>query len=220
METWSQGIHLLGRFNAFQAGCWLLEHGGQAALVEVPPYGRTEMSPAFLAQEAADMLNVQIKYCLCSHCHADHFSWFTLGQFTKAFPQASFILQRHFPKVQNMDRTFIYFDRIQRLALGGEPLFLIHAPKHSWSDTMIIFRGVIISGDWELNTIRSVHDGRWPGQNVPFAQRRQSIRRLITFTEKNNYIIHKVFSVHANDRREQVNFRELMLDTATNRKLW
>ena len=95
---------------------------------------------------------------------------------------------------------------------------MIHAPKHSWSDTMIVFGEVIITGDWELNTIRSVHDGKIDA--VPLAIKMKSIDKMAAFEEKFNWKITTVFSTHANDRRENVNFTELMNDTKHDRKFW
>jgi hypothetical protein len=38
------------------------------------------------------------------------------------------------------------------LDLGGEPLWLLKAPKHSQTDVVIVFRGVAMTGDIELDT--------------------------------------------------------------------
>ena len=57
------------------------------------------------------------------------------------------------------------------LHLGGEPLWLVKAPKHSRTDVVTVFRGVAMTGDIELGMLRSVNrevpmrtGGRaWPG---------------------------------------------------------
>src|SRR5262249_46358806 len=100
--------------------------------------------------------------------------------------------------------------------MAGESLFLVHAPKHSRTDTMVIFRGTACTGDWELGTIHSVHD--WTQfLAVPEARKLEAITRMEQFPTKYNYLIHRVFSVHANDKREGVDFPRLMASTRENK---
>ncbi|MFC1851093.1 hypothetical protein ACFL27_12940 [candidate division CSSED10-310 bacterium] len=219
MEKWSDGIYLLGQYNFFQTGCWLLTHGKQGIIVELPPYSRQENSPAIDAYRATQLLDISIRYICCTHFHCDHFSWKTAREFHMIYPKAQFLLQERFSPPCPQTIPFRYFKRLKKITLSGEPLHLLYAPKHSWTDTMIIFRGAMITGDWELNTIRSVHDrkGRY---SIPRRRKRASIRSMINFSLKKNYHIHKIFSVHANDRRHNVNFPALMQDTLINRRIW
>jgi len=211
-------VHLLGQFNPLKTGCWLLTHGGEAAILEMPPSMPWESSPATLAQAAVQSLGLHVRYLLCTHAHGDHFGSSTLSALRKTFPRAVVHLQQGFEPFLR-SKEIAYFDGGLRLNLGGEPLYLIHAPKHSNTDTHIIFRGSICTGDWELNTIRSVHDRR-PGFKITTEQKLRSVDRLIAFTEKYNYHIHCVYSVHANDRRENVDFVALMNETKVDRQLW
>lgn len=218
MEKWGAGIYLLGQYHRYQTGLWLLKNQDEAAILEMPPYFKNEEPPHKICKTLCEDYNLNIKYFLCSHAHGDHFSQKTYDEIKKSFPQAKIYLQNDFKKrIKNKARTKFFEDE-QRLYLANEPLILVHAPKHSSTDTMVIFRGTIFSGDWELNTIRSVHDGK--KYAVPMEMRLQSIQKMETFEKRYNYNIHRVFSVHANDRRENVNFTELMADTKNNRKLW
>jgi hydroxyacylglutathione hydrolase len=207
---WFEGVNLLGQFNGLRAGCWLLVHGDTAAVLEMPPYDEDEPSPAEQAAAAAKSLNVTVRFLFCTHAHWDHFCEGTLEEMRHRFPAATICLQRGFAEdICNSDRIR-WFDDLLELSLGGEPLFLIHAPKHSVTDTMVVFRGTICTGDWELRTIRSVHDSR---SGITTQQKLSSINRLIDFVSSRNYRIHQLYSVHANDRQEGVNFVELMNDT-------
>lgn len=217
MEQWFDGVNLLGRFGASETGCWLLHFGGEAAILEMPPTGRGQRSPADSAALAVKSLGVTVKYILCTHAHSDHFSEATMEGFRRNFPEAVIHLYSGFQKHIEDPRGIKWFPSSRELALSGEPLVLIHAPKHSGTDTMVIFRGAICTGDWELNTIRSVHDGR---SGVTTEQKLASIQRLIAFTADHDYRIHQVYSVHANDRRDEVSFVDLMEDTKVDRKLW
>lgn len=214
MEKWSDGIYLLGRYHRLAAGCWLLVNGYSGAILEMPPYHAGESSPVLATSKAAHRLGITIKYLLCSHTHPDHFSIETAHEFQFYYPRATFCLQSGFYNITRSLRSVHYFDDTLTLHLDDEPLFLVHAPKHSWTDTMTVFRGVIFTGDWELNTLHSVN------QEVPEGQRHHSIHKMLQFPYRYNYRIHKAFSGHADDRRENLDFAELMSDTLVPRNLW
>ena len=220
VAQWFDGIYLIGQFNHLQAGCWLLVYNDEGAILEMPPVNFTETSPAICAQLAVKQFALRrIKYLLCTHTHFDHFSRTTLRRMVTAFPQAEICLQAGFRNIVGTMQRVSYFDKLLQLDLGGEPLFLVHAPKHSITDTMVIFRGTACTGDWELDTIRSVHDWTkvWA---VPHAQKLAAIARMEQFPAQHNYQIHRTFSVHANDKRENVDFPALMASTREDRQLW
>ncbi|MBY0461526.1 MAG: hypothetical protein K2V38_29775 [Gemmataceae bacterium] len=217
MDRWFDGVYLAGRYNWLQTGVWLLAHNGEAAVLELPPTSLVGVSagpnPAADAREAARALGAEVKYLLCTHAHHDHFSTRTLDAMRRAFPRARVTLQSGFRQVVDGPEV-TYFDSQLALALGGEPLHLIHAPKHSWTDTVVVFRGSACTGDWELNTIRTVNE------RVPVETRLASCARLAEFAWRANYHIHRVYSVHANDRREGVDWFALLDETRRDRKLW
>lgn len=218
MDRWFDGVYLVGRYNFLQTGVWLLAHNGEAALLELPPTdlrgGRGGPDPAADAARAASGLGVRVKYLLCTHAHHDHFSSTTFGAMRARFPGAEPVLQSHFRHLLGDAPGVRYFDSGWGLSVGGEPLHLVHAPKHSQADTMVIFRGSACTGDWELNTVRTVNE------RVPVEVRRASCDRVIGFVRETGYHVHRVYSVHANDRREGVDFAALMADTKADRKLW
>ncbi len=219
MDQWSDGVFLVGRYGELNAGCWLLVHDGQAAVVEMPPFDPSGSSPVDDVARAISSLDLRARFLLCTHCHSDHVFRRTLWNFLENFndAEAHFVL-RDFRDYLGIDPRVHYFVDGLTLRLGTEPIYLVHAPKHSWSDTMIIFRGMVISGDWELNTIRSVHDGK--PHAVPLPVKVAAIDRMKRFQRNYDYRIHRVFSVHGNDRRDDVDFETLMEDTLQDRKLW
>lgn len=217
MEKWFEGVYLLGQFNTLRTGCWLLAHGSEAAVLEMPPHDRDETSPVEAVAAAVRHLNVTVKLLLCTHAHDDHFCKHVFKGLRQRYPDAAAHLQSGFREELPGDNSVRWFDGERELALNGEPLYLVHAPKHSVSDTMVIFRGAICTGDWELRTIRSVHD-HWSG--ISRDRKLASISRLIDFVRRHHYRIHQVFSAHANDRREGADFIELMEDTRVDRKFW
>ena len=214
MEQWFDGVQLLGRFGKLRTGCWLLQNGTEAAVLEFPPYLGLEGSPAEAAVNAVRETGASVKYLLCTHSHGDHFCQESFAQMRYSFPEAQVVLQSGFRQMVNQARNVEWFDGEASLTLGGEPLFLVHAPKHSATDTHVIFRGSICTGDWELNTIRTVNE------QVPVGQRIESIEKMIAFVKDHDYCIHRSYSVHANDRREGIDFTRLMEETLLDRKMW
>ncbi len=212
MTKWSDGIYLLGNFNQLKAGCWLLIHKKEAAILDMPTYELSEFSPAcccsFLIEEGYN-----VRFLLSSHSHWDHFSLRTLQDFHKKFPTAMLYLSCQYQHIPPTIPT-TYFQNETVLDLGGEPLYLVHAPKHSLEDTIVIFRGTAMMGDWELNTIYSVHN------DVTIEKRRISIERMMEFEKEKNYKIKRTFANHGNERRDEVDFTELMKDTLLERKLF
>jgi len=218
MEPWFDGIELVGRFNWLQTGVWLLSHNGEAAVLEFPPSNLADggfgPDPVDRAAEAAQEHGLNVKFLLCTHTHGDHFSRDVFQRMRERFPAAVPVLQGGFWLYTDHDTGVQYFDVTTTLHLGGEPLHLIHVPKHSMTDTMVVFRGTACTGDWELGTIRTVNE------DVPVETRLRSCDRMIDFVRRTGYRIHSVFSVHANDRREGIDFAALMASTREDRKLW
>lgn len=218
-KQWSEGVWLLGRYEWFGTGAWMLVNGHDAALVEMPPYNPNHQeSPARKAYFVAKKHRLNLRYILCTHNHSDHCSIITALELARYFPEAEYVLQQGFEEIIHMVPRVHFFNEEQVLYLEGEPLYIVHAPKHSWTDTMVIFKGVAITGDWELNTLHSCHDDK-PRHRVSKEVKIQSIQKMRRFQESKGYHIHKVFSVHANDRRENVNFNWLMDDTLVERRL-
>lgn len=219
MEEWFEGVYLLGRVAWVETGCWLLVNGGEAAVLELPPSVGGGPDPVRLAVKGAADLGVEVRYLLCTHSHLDHFSRPTLRRMRAAFPAAEPVLQTGFAGVVGDAVGVRFFNTDVTLDLAGEPLHLIHAPKHSTTDTMVVFRGAACTGDWELGTVRTVHDWN-PIWRVPVETRVRSCERLMAFPAWANYDIHRVYSVHGTDRRENVDFPALMAATRADRELW
>jgi hydroxyacylglutathione hydrolase len=220
LGEWTHGVWLLGRYDFFETGCWLLHHGGKAALLEAPPYNPAmQWSPAHEAQRIAAELGVTVEYLLCTHAHHDHFHRKTHSELAQAFPTAQTVLHEEFrswlPHVSNIQ----YFTDAITLSLGGEPLHIVHAPKHSMSDSMVVFRGSVCTGDWELNTLKSAHDDK-PRYSVPNPIKLKSVMKMTTFERDYHYRVKTVYSAHANDFRENIDFTWLMADTGIDRPLW
>lgn len=217
MDRWFDGVYLVGRYNWLQTGVWLLAHNGEAAVLEQPPTNIVGVGfgpdPSADVERAARELGVAVRFLLCTHTHHDHFSSTTFDAMRRRFPRAEPVLQSGFRTLTD-GAGARYFDDESTLSVGGEPLHLVHAPKHSRTDTVVIFRGAACTGDWELNTVRTVNE------SVPVETRLDSCARLIEFVRRARYGVHRVYSVHANDRREGVDFPALIADTRIDRKLW
>lgn len=211
--TFQPGIHLGGLSGEFTCGTWLLENGGQGAILETPP-ARPGEDPVAAMQRLLKMLPraVKIQWILLSHSHSDHTE--SLERFHRAWPQAKILVHESYLE----DRGFCWLLRRQPglpirqfsgaqcvLDLGGEPLVLLHTPKHSQTDTTIIFRGVACTGDWWLGA-----GDPFPAL-VPHNVAAESVQRVINFCSQ--YHVHACFSGHGNDFRTDLDFAGLMEET-------
>lgn len=178
------GWHLIGRY-ASDVGSWLLHHGGEAVLLEVP-----EGLPVAHVKRALRGLGAKLLHVTASHDHEDHLDVDAWSALAKAFPKADLI----HPSSVSGD---------QRLNVGGEALWLIKAPKHSATDVVTVFRGVAMTGDIELGMLRSVNNEvRWP-------TRLRSMDWLRGFQDRAGYRVHTTVSAHLNDVRTNVNWPDL-----------
>ncbi len=211
-------------------GIWFLRYGIECAIVELPGIARRDPAnrPWDTIGEHIDKEGLHPKFITATHDHWDHFSIYS--QFNKRLPKVPIIVHRSFFPIERLAR-FITPEGIAKGAPGpasvihggtpihcfegqsfatdltGEPLYLIHAPKHCPTDTMVIFRGSMITGDWWLGP------GDPNPNKVPIPTIHASISFLEEFCRKKNYVIHNLFSVHANEFRRDVTFEELMEST-------
>jgi hydroxyacylglutathione hydrolase len=169
-------------------GSWILHHNGEAALLELPP----DEALIENAVEVVSSLNLRVKFIFVSHDHEDHFDRLLLRSLRNhpAFESARWMA----PKPRETGVT--------GLSLGGEPLWLVHAPKHSLTDTVTIFRGFAMAGDIELGTLESVN--REVGKNM----REESLSFLAAFERQHNYRVRGLVSAHLNDFRQDIRWAE------------
>jgi hypothetical protein len=182
------GWHLIGAYpdgDPGDTGSWLLQHEGEALLLEVP-----EGLEVAHVLDAARKLDVSLRYATASHDHYDHLD-----------PDVWAALAREFPSTSFLHPAEVRGDR--RLELGGEPVWLVKGPKHSPCDVVTVFRGVAMTGDIELGTLDSVTD------EVPRAARRRSMRHLAGFPQGTGYHVHTIISAHLNDLRRGVDWESL-----------
>lgn len=213
MKQYHPGVHLAGRYGDFRCGCWLLEHKGRCAVVETPPWRRSRNPINALRRFIrARQRSLRLDWILLSHAHIDHAG--ALADFAAAFPEARLLVHASFLDdplfswmfVRHRSLPLHVWDGPQlTLELGGEPLHLLHAPKHSWTDVMTVFRGMMISGDWWLGP------GDPNPSGIPGTAALNSIDRLLDFSR--DYGIHALFSAHANDIRHGVDFGAIMRST-------
>ena len=181
------GWHLLGAFpdhGLDDVGSWILHNDGEALLLEVPPGLTVGDVEAGLAAVGAGL-----RYVTASHLHEDHVDAAGLKKLREAYVGTHFILPT---EAKAGSETMI--------KIGGEPVWLIKAPKHSPSDMVTVFRGVAMTGDIELGTLDSVN------REVSRATKAASMDYLRAFQERTGYHVHTIVSAHLNDFRQGVNW--------------
>lgn len=182
------GWHLIGSFPAGDpdgVGSWLLHHGGEALLLEVPP----GLTPA-LVEAALWATGSALRHITASHDHEDHLDRDVWHALASVFPRTATF------------HPYTVGSSVE-LSLGGEPLWLVKAPKHSRSDVVTVFRGVAMTGDIELGMLASVNG------EVPPHLKRKSMNYLADFEERTGYRVHSVVSAHLNDVRTGVRWPDL-----------
>jgi hypothetical protein len=132
-------------------------------------------------------LGVGLRYVTASHLHEDHLDIDCWNKLQEAYHGTHFMR----PTEAKVGSDIL-------IDLGGEPLWLVKAPKHSPSDTITIFRGVAMTGDIELGTLESVND------EVSRATRATSMEYFRGFEDRTGYHIHTIVSAHLNDYRQGV----------------
>ena len=197
------GVWMIGRYSPFEVGAWVLEHGGEAALLEAPPYQAGRPRPWDDCLAFVNGKNLEVKWILFTHAHMDH--TFGLQFYRRAFPRARVLAHVSFLswfRRNAFDEIFYADERC--LDLGGEPLLLLHAPKHSPQDCLVFFRGCMCSGDWSLGEAPDCN------RSVPPEKKIDSLRRLDSFLRKHAYHVHTVFSAHGNEFRHNVDLSMLV----------
>ncbi len=141
------GWDLIGMYDS-DVGAWILHHGGEAMLLEIPE----GLTVADIRRALGDR---RLEYMGVSHSHPDHLDVEVLEKLRRRWPAA----------------VWLGHDDSE-IRLGGEPLYRLSAPKHSPDDIVTVFRGVAMTGDIELGTLDSVSD------EVPMRRRRRSMQKL------------------------------------------
>ncbi|HUY01261.1 MAG TPA: hypothetical protein VMV49_16995 [Candidatus Deferrimicrobium sp.] len=198
----SPGIVLILADNQI-CGTWLLIKGKSCMIVEIPPAGLNQkgVNPAELVLKYLQEHQLRPIGLTLTHHHWDHLDglkdYRAKLQEYMPFP---WICHESIIRAKPSVRTYfnvIFQEETYELLVENEPLFLIHAPKHSESDVLIIFRGAMITGDWWLG------DGDPNPNKIPPQISVESINRVMEFLKTKSYWVHSLFSVHGNDFRYQ-----------------
>ena len=223
MKEVAPGITILKRYGAYQNACWLLQAGNEAAVVEMPMFKSKELPPHRRVEQYVRRRKLHLKYALLSHGHVDH--CYSLPLFRNEFPKTRFVSHRamvedrHFVHLMARNRFMPWHDWVEgryRLfdelfdgplwtgTLGGEPIHMIYAPKHSYTDHLIIFRGAMITGDWFLGDLRDCNAIVRPDDKI------RSIQRAAAVVAGLNYHVHMLFSGHGDCLFYRVDFFDMM----------
>lgn len=217
------GYTILKRYGRFKNACWVLQNGGEAAVVEMPMYSAKEKPPFERLASYLRRRKLRLKYALVTHGHVDHCK--SLPDFRLTFPQTRFVTHRsmvedrHFLSIMarhpKMPMTawnrgdFRLFDEVYEQpvwsgTLGGEPLHLVYAPKHSYTDQLVVFRGGMITGDWYLGDLRDCNAIVRP------EHKKQAIDNALHSVRALRHRVHMMFSGHGDCLYYDVDFETMM----------
>lgn len=209
------GIWKTKPFGPYKNSVWLFQHGGEAAVIEMPPYRPSQRKPWNVVKSHLKDHGWRLKYALLSHAHFDHCQ--TLPDFRRAFPDTTFVGHRSQVESRVVGRLAhsmglrpgevfdeVYEGDIRLLTLGGEPLILIHCPKHSQSDQFAIFRGTAMTGDWFLGDLKDCNALVHPREKI------HSVERVESWLHRLQYRVSRAFSGHGDCLYHEVDFAKLL----------
>lgn len=209
------GVVRIGPFGPYKNAVWLFHHRGEAAIAEMPPYRNWEQKPWNAVKKYLKKHGLTLKYALLSHVHMDH--CLTLPSFRNVFPDTTFVAHRSFmdsPLAWRLSRRIgltpwelfdeVYEGDIKVLELGGEPLLLIHCPKHSQTDQFVIFRGTAMTGDWFLGDLKDCNALVHPAEKI------RSVERVQSWLHRLDYSVSRAFSGHGDCLFYEVDFDRLL----------
>lgn len=225
------GIVLVERFGSIgwdgKCGIWLLYDDSDCIIIEMPRYLKTDpINPWDSIDAYIKEKGLKLRFITASHHHWDHFYHPTYSQFYQKFKMPIIVHQSYFADrsiksfiapyqlnahdtippstIEKSTPIFCFKEKCFECYLGAEPLYLIHSPKHCHTDTMIIFRGTMITSDWHIG----------PGDpnvnSVRIKESNASIDYLLEFSKKRNYTIHRLFAAHGNHLHFDVDFIKIM----------
>lgn len=223
MKNIAPGFTILKRYGAYKNACWVLQNGNEAAVVEMPMFTSKEKPPYERLRSYLKRRKLRLKYGIVTHGHVDHCK--SLPEFRLNFPEASFVTHRsmlqcqsflrimarnrHLPLQAWNEGKFSLFDDVFDGTLwsghlGGEPIHLIHAPKHSYTDQLVVFRGAMITGDWYLGDLRDCNAIVRPEHKI------ESIDRALRTVRAMNYRVHMMFSGHGDYLNYRADFNGIL----------
>lgn len=207
MGYWiADGVYRLGRFRPTRCASWVLHGKREAALLEFPPSWPRRHKAWNAAWRFVREAGLQTRYLLATHSHWDHVGGF--AGFRRRFRGVPLVAHGSLlasGKRVGRNQHFFHESHVE-LSLDGEPLYLLHAPKHSPQDTLVIFRGTVCTGDWTVGPMPDCTS------LVSRERKRHSCRFVRHFLAERNYRVHTLYSVHGNDLRRGIDFDAMLAE--------
>ncbi|HME56152.1 MAG TPA: hypothetical protein VKM55_28375 [Candidatus Lokiarchaeia archaeon] len=171
---------------------WILVHEKSCFIVDMPPKADDGTTvPAELVIQYIEDEDLSPVGLTVTHHHFEHVDgianfWDNLAESETCRWICHDSLLQQVPRLKLFFDT-VFHEPVFESNLSGEPLFLVHAPKHSLSDVLVIFRGTMITGDWWLG----IGDPNLNHVRPEIAI--ESINRVFEVLRMKNYWVHRLF---------------------------
>ena len=199
----ASGVHMMGRFKPCMCATFVLHNNTEAVILELPPGTARKRPPWVAARRFVKRNRLHPVLMVASHTHWDHLGGFRF--FRHTFPYTPFVLHENGARNSSLDRLDRSFSgRFAELSIGGEPLFLLSAPKHSYEDLLVVFRGTVCTGDWTLGAMNDCNG------IVSIRNKIDTLAFVRHFLQEREYSVHTVYSAHGNDIRYGVDFQGML----------
>lgn len=241
-ERMADGVYLVGVHSEFNVGAWILESGGECAVMEMPAASKNEPHPSLQLRQFIEDKGWKLKYLLLSHPHLDHLAG--IADYRSIFPEADFSVHYSFPLflrisehywgagkgVEKPDMEDVHiWEHIKQNR--GEQWFMSFFNSILMQDVNTLTLGgepihMIYGPKHCLADVHHIFKGVWfpgdwwIGKGDPCIDRASSskavdsIELLRSFCDSKNYKVHSVFPAHANNIMRNIDFNAILRETS------
>ncbi len=232
-DRMADGIYLVGTHSDLKVGTWVLESGGECAVMEMPMATKGEPEPALQVKQFLDDNGWICKYLLLSHPHLDHCA--SIHEYRNIFPAADFsvhysvplflrISERYWGQNRGGPKPDLDANAWDKMKKGrGRQWYLSFFNKVLTDDVNTMTLGneplyMVYGPKHSLADIHHIFKGVWfpgdwwLGEGDPCIDRAaaskaaESIGQIKSLCKDKNYSVHSIFPSHANNILRNVDF--------------
>jgi len=240
VEKMADGIYLAGIHGKFKVGSWVLESGGECAVMEMPLASKNEPHPSLQVKKFIEDNGWRCKYLLLSHPHLDHCT--SIHQYREVFPAADFSVHYSVPLFLRISENYWGAGKAHKkpetsgriwenIKKGRDGQWFLSFFNSLFSeDINVLDLGgeplyMIYGPKHSLADIHHIFKGVWfsgdwwLGKGDPCIDRASSskacdsIKRIRDYFKSLSYNIHSIFPAHANNIMRNIDFDKILKET-------
>lgn len=240
-EKMADGVFLVGRHSFFEVGAWVLESGGECAVMEMPLPTEGKASPALQVRQFITDMGWKCRYLLLSHPHLDHVA--SIDEYVSVFPEAQFpvhfsvplslrIAEKYWSESNAKDLPSDFDNEVwKRIKKGRGSQWYISFFTEMLSEDLTKlplgedFIYMIYGPKHSLGDIHHFFKGVWfsgdwwIGRGEPcvdrasFSKGADSVSLIEKFVKDEKYKVHSIFPAHANNILRDIDLNSILEET-------